>query len=157
MTTPASKELTQKGIPHREFTHPGPVRSLEQAAEERGQQPEQVIRSILFRLSKDDYVLVVVAGPEQISWPALRRYLGTSRMRMAKPEEVLAFTGHVVGSVSPFGLANPVRTLVEEKVLAQDEVSIGSGVRGTTIFMDPQDILKAVDNPEVISLADPGD
>jgi hypothetical protein len=47
--TPVSQALAQMNIPHREFCHPGPVSSLEQAAAERGQQPEQVIRSILFR------------------------------------------------------------------------------------------------------------
>ena len=153
MTTPASEELARKNIPHREFTHPGPVESLEQAAEERGQRPEQVIRSILFRQAEDEYVLVVVSGPEQISWPALRKILGTSRMRMAKPDEVFAFTGHRVGAVSPFGLANPVRILIEAKVLNHAEVSIGSGVRGTTIFMNPQDIIRALDSPEIIRLA----
>ena len=34
--TPAAKDLAARGIPFREFTHPGPVNSLEQAAAERG-------------------------------------------------------------------------------------------------------------------------
>jgi Cys-tRNA(Pro) deacylase len=152
VTTPASDELSQKGIPHREFTHPGPVQSLEQAAKERDQAPAQVIRSILFRLRKKEYILVIVSGPEQISWPSLRKHLGISRMRMAKPDEVLAFTGHLVGSVSPFGLANPVRILVEENALAHEEISIGSGVRGTTIFIRPADMLKALEDYEIVRL-----
>ena len=150
--TPASASLTQLGIPHHEFIHSGPVRSLEQAAAERGQQPEQVVRSILFRLNEGEYFLVVIAGPAQIPWPALRKYIGQSRMTLAKPEEVLAETGFEVGSVSPFGLPRPIRTLLDRSVLAQKTVSIGSGVRGTTIFIEVSDLVRAIGNVEVVNL-----
>lgn len=150
--TPAAKELAENGIPYREYTHPGPVRSLEQAARERGQKPDQVVRSILFRTSEDEYVMVIAAGPAQISWPALRKHLGQSRLTMASPEEVLETTGFVVGSVSPFGLPGPVRLLLDRSVLRQQEVSIGSGVRGTTIFIRVSDLRKALGDVEIVDL-----
>jgi hypothetical protein len=40
----------------------GPVESLEDAAFQRGQSPEQVIRSILFRLSEMRYFMVIIPG-----------------------------------------------------------------------------------------------
>ena len=92
-STPVTRALDALGVPYRTFTHPGPVHSLEQAAAERGQRPEQVIRSILFRLGEGDYVMVLVAGPGQLSWAVLRKHLGVSRMSMASEEEVLAATG----------------------------------------------------------------
>jgi len=52
-----------------------PVHTLEQAAIERGQRPEQVVRSILFRLSSDEFFMVLIAGQRQISWKAIRAYL----------------------------------------------------------------------------------
>lgn len=152
MITPASLALTARNIPHREFTHDGPVRSLEQAAEERGQKPEQVVRSILFRLGGDDYLLVLIAGAAQIPWPALRKYLGQSRMTLPKPDEVLQVTGFEVGSVTPFGLPFPIRTLVDASVLSQKEISIGSGVRGTTIFMRVTDMMRALGEVERVDL-----
>jgi Cys-tRNA(Pro)/Cys-tRNA(Cys) deacylase len=69
---PVSLALEKLNIPHRIFTHPGPVNSLEQAARERGQRPEQVVRSILFRTGEDEYLMALVTGPAQISWKALR-------------------------------------------------------------------------------------
>lgn len=63
---------------------------------------------------------------------------------MAKPEEVLAVTGYQVGSVSPFGLPAPLPILVDESVLAQQSVSIGSGVRATTIFIQTKDLQRAL-------------
>jgi Cys-tRNA(Pro) deacylase len=135
------------------FVHPGPVHSLEQAARERGQAPEQVIRSIVFRLDQGEFVMVLVAGPQQVAWPALRRYLGQSRVTMASEPEVLAATGYPIGAVAPFGLPRPMRVLVDEKVFVLEEVSIGSGVRGTTILLRAEDLRRALGDVEVGSFA----
>ncbi len=71
--TPAILELTGKKVKFQLFTHQGDIFSLEQAARERGQRPEQVIRSILFRIGNNEFVMVLAAGPSQISWPRLTR------------------------------------------------------------------------------------
>jgi len=149
---PASKALTDLNIPHRVFRHPGPVHSLEQAAQERGQTPEQVIRSILFRLGKGNFVMVLVAGPAQISWPALRTYLGTNRVSMASEAEVLSATGARIGAVGPFGLPAPLRILADESVFVPEEVSIGSGERGVTIILKTRDLRKTMGNIKITKL-----
>jgi Cys-tRNA(Pro)/Cys-tRNA(Cys) deacylase len=141
---PISQYLQSRNIPHRVFRHPGAVHSLEQAAAERGQRPEQVVRSILFRLGADEFAMALVAGPAQVSWPALRRHLGQSRLSMAAPEEVLAATGYLTGAVGPFALLQPVRMLVDETVLKEEEISIGSGERGATIILRRDDLLAAL-------------
>ena len=152
METPVTKALDAMDIPYRFFQHEGPVRSLEQAAAERGQQPEQIIRSILFRLAKDDYVMVLVAGPDQISWTALRQYLGQSRLTMAHKDAVEKITGYKIGSVSPFGLPQPMRILADESIFTPEEISIGSGVRGTTVIMKTAVLRQALGAIEVVHL-----
>ncbi len=141
---PVSRALAALNIPHRVFRHPGPVHTLEQAASERGQRPEQVVRSIVFRLGPGEFVMVLVAGPRQVSWPALRRYLGQSRLTLANDEELLAATGYPKGAVSPFGLPAPMRVLMDESVLAEEEISIGSGERYTTVILRSADMLRAL-------------
>jgi Cys-tRNA(Pro)/Cys-tRNA(Cys) deacylase len=141
-TTPVSIILDRTGISFREFKHPGPIHSLEQAAEERGQKPEQVVRSILFRLGEGEFAMVLMAGPTQVSWPMLRRYIGQSRLTMASEDEVKTVTGYEKGAVSPIGLPTSIRILIDESVIAEDEISIGSGVRGTTIILAVQDMLQ---------------
>lgn len=147
--SPVTEELSRMGIPFRTFTHPGPVQSLEQAARERGQLPEQVVRSIVFRLSEDEFLMVLVPGPEQISWPRLRETLGVSRISMANQDEVLQQTGYLPGSVSPFGLPAPMRILADEKIFAQAEISIGSGVRNTTVILESEDLRRALGDVEI--------
>jgi len=150
--TPVSRVLSQRDIPHQVFKHPGPIRSLEQAASERGQRPDQVVRSILFRISGDEFVMVLVAGPQQIAWRALRSYLKQPRMTTASREEVLRVTGYELGAVSPFGLPAPMRVLVDESVVVPAEVSIGSGERGVTIILKRDDLLRALGEVELVQV-----
>ena len=147
--TPVTRDLREIEIPHVLFRHPGQVKSLEQAARERGQRPEQIVRSIVFRFSEDEFVMVLMAGPRQISWPALRDYLGVSRMAMASREEVQAVTGYELGAVSPFGLPGSMRVIMDESVLEEEVVSIGSGVRNSTVILKSDDLLRALGDVEV--------
>jgi len=148
LSTPVTHYLDSAGVAYRLFIHPGPVNSLEQAAHERGQRPEQVVRSIVFRLSDSQFVMVLVAGSQQISWPLLREYLGVSRMTMATPEEILEHTHYPTRAVTPFGLPEPMRILVDESVFLEDEVSIGSGVRYTTVILGVEDLKRALGEVE---------
>jgi Cys-tRNA(Pro)/Cys-tRNA(Cys) deacylase len=150
-STPVTRALTELGIPYRLFRHPGPVHSLEQAAQERGQRPEQVVRSIVFRLAagRGNFVMVLVGGPRQIAWPSLRSYLGQSRLTMATEAELLEATGYPPGAVAPFGLPAPMRILVDEGLLSEGEVSMGSGVRYLAVILQMADLLKGLDGAEV--------
>ena len=148
-STAATRHLDTLGIPYRTFRHPDVVQSLEQAARERNQKPEQVIRSLVFRLGEGDFVMVLMAGAGQVAWRALRKYLGQSRLTMATQDELIQVTGYVAGAVSPFGLPAPMRVLIDEGVLAHDEVSIGSGERGFAVILRPDDLRRALPGAEV--------
>jgi Cys-tRNA(Pro)/Cys-tRNA(Cys) deacylase len=149
---PASLALDALGIKHRVFIHEMPVNSFEEAAAHRQQRPEQVVRSILFQIRPDEFLMVLMAGPAQIDWKSLRKFVGRSRVRMATEEEVLEVTGYRVGTVSPFGLKNQVRVLIDASVLQEPEISIGSGIRGTAIIMKSVDVQRALRDAEVVSL-----
>ena len=153
-STPVTRALDAQGIPYQFFQHPGQVKSLEQAAEERGQRPEQIIRSILFRITRDEFVMVLMAGAQQIAWQKLRRYLGESRITMASQSEVLDVTGYPLGAVAPLGLERPLRVLVDNSIVQEDEISIGSGVRNTTVILRSQDLLKALGDVEIGSFCE---
>ena len=148
-TSPVTDALDRLHIPYRLYTHTGPITSLAQAAAERGQRPEQVVRSILFRLEQDRFAMVLMAGAAQVDWRTLRKHLGRSRLTMATEEEVLAVTGYQTGAVSPLGLPQPLPIYIDEGVLAEDEISLGSGVRGMTVILRSADLLKALPGAEV--------
>lgn len=151
---PVSQALTTMGIPHRIFRHPGPVASLEQAAVERGQEPGQIIRSIVFRLSAESFVMVLIAGPQQIDWKTLRHYLGEKRLTTASEEEVRRVTGYERGAVAPFGLPQPMRILADASIYAFEEMSIGSGERGVTVILGQDALRRALGEVEMVEFGD---
>ena len=151
-TPPISIALEKLGVPHQVFRHVNPVHSLEQAASDRGQRESQVVRSILFRISEDEFIMALVAGPAQISWKTLRKHLGRSRVSMATEDEVLTVTGYRIGTVGPFGLPNPLKVLIDASVMREEEVSIGSGMRNTAVILKSADLHRALPDAEVVKL-----
>src|SRR5689334_7842105 len=151
---PASIALEQLNIPHRVFVHETPVHSFEQAASDRNQRPEQVVRSILFQIRAEEFLMVLMAGPAQIDWRKLRQFVKRSRVRMATEDEVLEVTGYRVGTVIPFGLKNPVKVLIDSSLLKEEEVSLGSGVRSVAIIMKTADLRRALGDAEIVSLGE---
>jgi prolyl-tRNA editing enzyme YbaK/EbsC (Cys-tRNA(Pro) deacylase) len=149
---PAALALDRLGLPYRLFEHPQAPASLEEAAAARGQRPEQVVRSIVFRLAQGQFVMVLVAGPAQIAWPKLRAALGVSRLTLASEAEVLAETGFLRGAVTPLGLPRPLRLLADVGVFTPAEVSLGSGVRGTAVVLQSADLKRAAGEVEILPL-----
>ncbi len=147
-STPVTRALQELGIPYRLHLHRRPLRSLEQAAAERGLEPDQIVRSLLFRLEGGSFVMVLVAGPGRVSWPRLRRYLGVSRLTTATADEVRRVTGYEPGAVSPFALPGPVRLLADRSVLAHEVISLGAGIRNAGVILKRDDLLRALE-PEV--------
>jgi len=89
-------------------------------------------------------------GRAQVSWPHLRRHLGVSRVTTASPQEVLEVTGYLPGTVTPFGLRQPVR------LLQLDRLSLGAGLPNTGLLLQRDDLIRALD-PELADLSqDPG-
>jgi len=146
---PASRRLDELNLPYRIFEHAQSPSSLEEAARQRGQEPNQVVRSIVFRQGEGQFIMVLIAGPGQISWKKVRSGLGVSRITMATEAEVLKATGFVRGAVTPLGLPTPMRILADESVFEPEEISIGSGVRGVAIIMKSETLKEALAPVEI--------
>ncbi len=150
--TQATRYLTAHHIPHRVFVHQNTVHSLQQAAEERAQQPAQIIRSLLFRLSDGVFVMVLASGPEQIPWKRLRTLLQTSRVTMATDEEVLQITGCRPGTVTPFGLPAALKILIDRRIVQHEEISLGACRSNTAIILKTSDLLQALNGYTLVDL-----
>src|SRR5213075_344501 len=87
------------GVPHRVIRH-GPVRSLAEAAEARGVEPRDVVKTLVVRRGEDDYLFVLVPGDREISWPKLRALLGVSRMSMPDAAAAKDATGYERGTTA---------------------------------------------------------
>src|SRR6478609_6487979 len=85
------------------ITRHGPVGSLEEAAEARGIDPANIVKTLVVRRGDEDYLFVLVPGDRTISWPRLRTLLGVSRLSMPDKEVAREVTGYERGTITPFG------------------------------------------------------
>ncbi|MCP4360332.1 MAG: YbaK/EbsC family protein [Chloroflexi bacterium] len=95
-----------------------PTPTVAAAAAAVGVDPQQIIKSVLFLADKKP-VLALANGLARIDRKVLADTVGVARRRtkIANPEQVLAHTGYVAGSVPPFGHVRPLWTIVDTAVI----------------------------------------
>ena len=157
--TPATRALAASGIDHIVTEH-GPVRSLEEAAVARGLEPRQILKTLVVRRADDDFLLVLVPGDRQISWPKLRELLGVSRLSMPDKDVARDVTGYERGTITPFGsLPSPAGTpwpvVADALVVSRPgPVSIGAGAHGVAASVDPGRLVEVL-GASVADVTDP--
>jgi Cys-tRNA(Pro)/Cys-tRNA(Cys) deacylase len=148
--SPAIAAIEAAGVEHRVVTTPA-AGSAEEAARLQGIPLDALLRTIVVRRGTDDYVFVVLGAGRQFSWPKLRAHLGVNRLSLPDADEAQAVTGYVRYTITPFGSTRPWPVLVDAAVLAQPVVSIGGGIRGTSLHLAPADLVSAL-SAEVLDL-----
>ncbi|HEY57874.1 MAG TPA: YbaK/EbsC family protein [Anaerolineae bacterium] len=130
------------------FSQPTPT--VEEAARVAGVAPEQIVKTLLFFVRYDDGTeqpwLVLAIGPQRVDRRILARFFGVGRkrVRLARADEVPAWTGYAVGAVPPLAHRQPLPALMDERILAFSEVWAGGGAEDTLLRMTPQAIRKAL-------------
>ena len=125
-----------------EVTRHGPVGSLAEAAAARGIKPHQVIKTMVVRVSADDYRFVLVPGDREIAWPKLRALIGVNRLSMPSADEAYAVTGFVRGTITPFGSRTPLPVIADASLAGT--VSVGGGAHGVALTVDAAELIEAL-------------
>ncbi|WP_028638287.1 aminoacyl-tRNA deacylase [Nocardioides sp. URHA0032] len=123
-------------------TRHGPVRSLEEAATERGVAPHQIVKTMVVRVSEGDHRFVLVPGDREIAWPKLRALLGVNRVSMPSAEAAYDVTGYVRGTITPLGSATPLPVIADQSIAGP--VSIGAGAPGVALTVDAGELVAAL-------------
>lgn len=124
------------------LTHHGKVGSLAEAAAARGVTPDRIVKTLVVRRGADDFLLVLVPGDRQISWPKLRALLGVSRLSLPPAEEAFAATGFERGTITPFGSTHAWPVIADERVVGA--ISLGAGAHGSAVTLDAAAALTAL-------------
>lgn len=149
--TPATRALAASGVAHTVTVH-GPVRSLEEAAAARGLEPWQILKTLVVRRAEGDFLMVLVPGDREISWPKLRERLGVSRLSMPDKDVARDVTGYERGTITPFGAlpdpatGRPWPVIADALLTARPgPVSIGGGAHGVAATLDPAELIATLD------------
>ncbi|HEY0315219.1 MAG TPA: YbaK/EbsC family protein [Sphingomonas sp.] len=109
--------------------------TVAEAAEALGVEPARIAKTLALRVG-ETVLLVVARGDARLDNAKCKAEFG-GRPRMLDPEETLALTGHAVGGVCPFGLANPLPVYCDVSLRAFGTVFPAAGSRTSSVELSP--------------------
>ncbi len=142
--TPATRALGDAGIAADVVQTDRPS-TAEESASLQGIDLRQLIRTIVIRRGREDYVFVLVPGGRQIDWPKLRSLLGVKRLSLPDADEAKEATGYERGAITPFGASRQWPVIADATVRDVERVAIGAGARGVNAHLRTDDLLRALD------------
>jgi prolyl-tRNA editing enzyme YbaK/EbsC (Cys-tRNA(Pro) deacylase) len=150
--TRVEQVLRERGVEARVRHMPDSTRTAREAADALGCEVGQIAKSLVFRGERSgNPVLVVASGADRVDEARLAKVVGEP---VAKPdaEFVRARTGFGIGGVPPVGHREPIRTLIEERLLAFDPIWAAAGTPHHVFPVSGED-LRRVTGGEVVAVA----
>jgi len=114
---------------------PESTATVELAAKGHGVLPAQIAKTLCLRIG-DKALLVVTSGTSRLDNKKAKAVFG-GKPKMPEADEVVALTGHPVGGVCPFGLANPLPVYCDISLKAFDEVIPAAGSTHSALRINP--------------------
>lgn len=142
--------LRASGRPFEVIEH-APARSAAEAAEARGTSLAVGGKSVVMRIDKLGFVVLVVGSDRRIEGRELRRALGVQRYRFASAEEMDALAGLSPGEIPAFG--RPLfdaALIVGQDIAAREEIVFAAGSTRKSVRMATADWLKVAE-PRVVA------
>jgi prolyl-tRNA editing enzyme YbaK/EbsC (Cys-tRNA(Pro) deacylase) len=82
----------------------------------------------------------------------VRKHLGARKISFASMDTAVSLTGMEYGGITPVGLPADWPILIDENVVDQERVIIGSGIRGSKLLAATE-VLASLPNAEVLAIA----
>ncbi|AUI86977.1 hypothetical protein BS333_11570 [Vibrio azureus] len=142
MQTPLMQFLTTQNIEFRLLEHQRPATTIEDAAEQRGIRPSQMVKTLLLRDMGKQYALACAPGDRSIDPKKVRQALQWRRMTCADQSEVESITGYKVGTVTPLMLKRYMPIVLDPLLLNESEVTISSGDRMAGLALSIHDLIQ---------------
>ncbi len=113
------------------------------AAEALGVEPGRIAKTMALRL-KDKDILILAKGDVKLDNKKFKAFFG-SKARFIKSDEVEAVTGHPIGGVCPFGLAQKMEIYLDESLKIYDVVYPAGGTPASAVKIDLDTLEKVTD------------
>jgi len=113
------------------------------AAEAHGVEPGRIAKTLAFRVSGDKAILLVARGDARVDNRKFKDTFGKGKMLPL--DEVVALTGHPVGGVCPFGLAQPLPVYLDHSLRDFDEVLPAAGAVHSAVRIAPATLAEITD------------
>ena len=112
--------------------------TVEEAADAHGVDPDQIGKTLSFKLDKKA-ILIVVAGKSKIDNKKYKQCF-SKKAKMLNSEEALEETGHAIGGVCPFGLKNSIDVYLDVSLKHHSEIIPAAGNRHSSIRLTIEEL-----------------
>lgn len=146
MKTNATRQLDKLGMHYelREYEVDPNDLSATKVAEQVGLPASQVFKTLLAKGDVNGLLLAVVPGDKEVDLKALARVSGNRKMEMVPVAQLQHLTGYIRGGVTALACKKAYPVYLDESALLYEVISVSAGVRGTQIFLNPEDYKKSV-------------
>jgi len=115
--------------------------TVELAAQALGVEPGRIAKTLSF-YDGDSALLILAAGDAKIDNRKFKDQFGF-KAKMLSPEDALRFTGHAVGGICPFGLAEPLRVYLDRSLRRYDTVYPACGTSSSAVVLTCDELERA--------------
>jgi prolyl-tRNA editing enzyme YbaK/EbsC (Cys-tRNA(Pro) deacylase) len=122
-----------------EFTEGTPT--AVDAARAAGCKLGQIVKSVVLACDAR-YIVALIPGDRRADVAKVARAAECAKVRIAKPDEVLAATGFEVGAVAPFPLPRIEHVYVDRTLLGHKRVWVGAGSTKHMAVLAPADLVR---------------
>lgn len=114
---------------------PDGAKTAAEAAAALGCEVGAIANSLIF-LADGAPLLVLSSGRHRVDTAGLAARLGVGRISRAKPDDVAAATGQVIGGVSPVGHPTPLVTVIDDSLRDFPDLYAAAGTHDTIFRTD---------------------
>ena len=114
-------------------------------AEKAGILPEKSFKTLVLRGEKNGIMVALMPVKEEINLRKFAAFVSDKKVELIAVKELLALTGYIRGSVSPFGMKKKYPTYIEKSCMDFPEVAVSAGICGCTLLLSPKDLVAATD------------
>ena len=107
--------------------------TVELAAEALNVDPDLIAKTMAFHLKEED-ILIVLTGNAKVNNRKFKDAFG-QKAKMIKPDQLVEITGHPMGGVCPFGLANTLSVYLDRSLAKYETVYPAAGARNAAVAM----------------------
>lgn len=150
-STHITQYLDAQQVPFRLLPHQRAATTIEDAAEQRGIRPAQMVKSIVLRDMSNRYAIACAPGDQSVDPKKVRALLDWRRMTCVSMSEVASLTGYQVGTVVPLLLRTPMEIIFDQQLLSEPEVTISSGSNMAGVALNIQDLIQLC-QPKIASI-----
>ena len=150
-STSLSRFLRERNVWFRLHEYDEDVKTVARAGEKVN--TKEVVKSLVFMDSNDEPFIIILPADRKVNFKKAKRVLGVKDVRLARPDEVLRYSGYPVGAVPPVFHKNIKRVILDSHAMRMGKVFAGGGDTNKLIEMRVEDI-RRIDDPVIADISE---